>query len=202
MKSRWLVNLVLLLLVAGIVTFLYLRPQSQEQGQKSYEISTHKLADFSRIRVEFPAKAPAVFEKIDGHWRIVEPYGARADLMSMQRMLSIVAAQSSVKFPGTDLARFGLDKPKLRLKLDDEEFLFGTYNPVTSEQYVAYKDGVYLVSPAYAENASIQIEDLIDKNPLTPTFPIWSNGKTSGLTSIWTMATGKRHRTISSLPRI
>ncbi|HYG12825.1 MAG TPA: DUF4340 domain-containing protein, partial [Methylophilaceae bacterium] len=142
MKSRWLVNLVLLLLVAGIVTFLYLRPQSQEQGQKSYEISTHKLADFSRIRVEFPAKAPAVFEKIDGHWRIVDPYGARADLMSMQRMLSIVAAQSPVKFPATDLARFGLDKPKLRLKLDEEEFLFGTYNPVTSEQYVAYKDGV------------------------------------------------------------
>ena len=88
MKSRWLVNLVLLLLVAGIVTFLYLRPQSQEQGQKSYEISTHKLADFSRIRVEFPAKAPAVFEKIDGHWRIVEPYGARAVLMSMQRITS------------------------------------------------------------------------------------------------------------------
>ena len=169
MKSRWLVNLVLLLLVAGIVTFLYLRPQSQEQGQKSYEISTHKLADFSRIRVEFPAKAPAVFEKIDGHWRIVEPYGARADLMSIQRMLSIVAAQSPVKFPATDLARFGLDKPKLRLKLDDEEFLFGTYNPVTSEQYVAYKVGVYLLSPAYAENASIQIEELIDKDPLKPT---------------------------------
>lgn len=169
MKSRWLVNLVLLLLVAGIVTFLYVRPQPEEQGQKNHEVSTHKLADFSRIRVEFPAKAPVVFEKVDGYWRIAKPFSARADQMSIQRILSIVAATSQEKFPATDLARFGLDKPKLRLRLDDEEFLFGTYNPVSGEQYVAYQGAVYLLPPAYAESASIQIEELIDKNPLKPT---------------------------------
>lgn len=169
MKSRWLVNLVLLVLVAGIVTFLYLRPESVNQGQKNYEVSTHKLADFSRIRVEFPAKAPVVFEKVDGHWRLTEPYSARADLMSVQRILSIVAAKSQDKFPADDLARFGLDKPKLKLKLDGEEFLFGTYNPVTGEQYVAYNNAVYLLPPSYAESASIQVVELIDKSPLKPT---------------------------------
>lgn len=169
MKSRWLVNLVLLLLVAGIVAFLYLRPEPEGQGQKSYEISTHKLADFSRIRVEFPAKAPVAFEKTDGHWHITEPYRARADLMSVQRILAIVVASSSEKFPATDLARFGLDKPKLKLRLDDHEFLFGTYNPVSGEQYVAYQGSVYLLPTVYAENASIQVEELIDKNPLKPT---------------------------------
>lgn len=168
MKSRWLVNLALLLLVASIVAFLYLRPQSESQGPKSYEISAHKLADFSNIRVEFPAKAPVVFAKIDGHWHITEPYKARADLLSVQRILSIVAAKSQEKFPADDLARFGLDKPKLRLKLDGEEFLFGTYNPVSGEQYVAYNNAVYLLPTIYAESASIQTEELIDKNPLKP----------------------------------
>ena len=169
MKARWLVNLVLLLLVAGIVTFLYVRPQSEDTGQKSHALSTHKLADFSRIRVEFPTQAPAVFEKVDGYWHIVEPLSARADQMSIQRILSIVAAESQDKFPATELARFGLDKPKLKLVLDDEEFLFGTYNPVSGEQYVAHQDAVYLLSPVYAESASIQIVELIDKNPLKPT---------------------------------
>ena len=169
MKSRWLINLVLLLLVAALAAFLYFRPKQAVDSEQSHEVSSHKLADFSRIRVEFPAKAAVAFEKVDGHWRIVEPYSARADLMSIQRILSIVAATSKEKFLASDLARFGLDKPKLRLKLDDEEFLFGTYNPVSGEQYVAYKDSVYLLSPVYAENASIQVVELIDKNPLKPT---------------------------------
>ncbi|HEX5539585.1 MAG TPA: DUF4340 domain-containing protein [Methylophilaceae bacterium] len=169
MKSRWLVNLALLLLVAGIVAFLYLRPPPADNTPKSYPVSNLKLADFSKIRVEFPAKAPVVFEKIDGYWYITEPYKARADLMSVQRILSIVAASSQNKFPANDLAHFGLDKPKLRLKLDDQEFLFGTYNPVSGEQYVAYNNAVYLLPADYSQSASIQVAELIDKNPLKPT---------------------------------
>lgn len=169
MRARWLVNLVLLLLVAGIVSFLYLRPAPANKSQQSYELSTLKLSDFSTLRVEFPAKAPEVFEKIGGYWHIVQPYKARADQMSIQRILSIVAATTTEKFPATDLVRFGLDHPLLKLKMDNEEFLFGTFNPVSGEQYVAYKDAVYLLPTAYSESASIQVVELIDKNPLKPT---------------------------------
>lgn len=169
MRARWLVNLVLLLLVAGIVSFLYLRPAPENKAQKSYELSTLKLSDFSKLSVEFPAKAPVVFEKVDGYWRIAQPYKARADQMSIQRILSIVAATTTEKFPATDLVRFGLDHPVLKLKMNNEEFLFGTNNPVSGEQYVAYKDSVYLLSTTYSEAASIQVVELIDKNPLKPT---------------------------------
>ena len=169
MKSRWLVNLVLLVLIAGIVSFLYLRPKSVSEGQKTYEISALKLGDFSSLSVEFPAKAPVVFEKTDGYWHITQPYKARADQMSVHRILSIVAATTREKFPATDLARFGLDNPTLKLKMDNEEFLFGTFNPVTSEQYVAYKDAVYLLPATYSESAAVQVVELIDKSPMKPT---------------------------------
>jgi hypothetical protein len=169
MRARWLVNLVLLLLVAGIVSFLYLRPAPENKAQKSYELSTLKLSDFSKLSVEFPAKAPVVFEKIDGYWHIAQPYKARADQRSIQRILSIVAATTTEKFPATDLVRFGLDHPVLKLKMNNEEFLFGTLNPVSGEQYVAYKDSVYLLATTYSEAASIQVVELIDKNPLKPT---------------------------------
>lgn len=168
MRSRWLVNLVLLALVASIVAFLYLRPAPKEQGEKSYELSALKLADFNNISIEFPAKAPLTFEKIDGYWHIVQPYKARADQMAVQRMLSIVAATSNEKFPATDLARFGLDNPRLKLKLDNEEFLFGTFNPVSSDQYVAYKGSVYLLPSSYSDYASVQAVEFIDKAPLKP----------------------------------
>ena len=168
MRSRWIVNLVLLLLVAGIVAFLYLKPQEQEEQAATYEVSSLKLADFNKLSLEFPAKAPVTFEKRDGFWYLVQPYSARADQVTVQRIVSIVAATSREKFSAADPARFGLDNPRLKIKLNDEEFIFGLYNPVTAEQYVAYKDGVYLLSGLYAETASTQLLEMLDKSPLKP----------------------------------
>ena len=168
MKKRWLTNLVLLLLVAGIAVFLYFSPQEEVQTEQSYDLSSLKLGDFSSVRVEFPAKAPVVFEKRDGYWYMVKPHEARADQPSVQRILSLIAATSAEKFPADNLSQFGLDNPDVKVKLDNEEFLFGIYNPVSGRQYVAYKDAVYLVDPIYSESASIQTIELVSKHPFKP----------------------------------
>ncbi|HYD32943.1 MAG TPA: DUF4340 domain-containing protein [Methylophilaceae bacterium] len=168
MKKRWLINLVLLLLVAAIAIFLYARPKQEQQTEKSYELSTLKLGDFSSLRVEFPSKAPVTFEKKDGYWYMQQPYQARADQAMVQRILSIVAATSKEKFPVSDLSQFGLDNPALKVKMGNEEFLFGTYNPVSGEQYVAYKDAIYMVEPLYSESAATQPIELISKHPFKP----------------------------------
>ncbi|SNR93417.1 protein of unknown function [Methylobacillus rhizosphaerae] len=168
MRARWLINLVLLLLVAGVGAFLYLNPQHEQEAPPSYEVSTLKLADFDRLSIEFPAKAAVVLEKIDGFWRLAQPYSARADQQTVQRLVSIVAAKSSEKFPANDAARFGMDNPRLKIKLNNEEFIFGIYNPVTGEQYVAYKDAVYLLSGLYSETAATQLVEMLDKSPLKP----------------------------------
>ena len=149
----WAFILEKLVLIVGIVAFLYLRPQKGEGDTPSYEVSTLKMSDFNRVSIEFPTKAPVAFEKIDGYWHLVQPYKARAEQRMVQGVLSIIAGTTIHKFPADDLARFGLDTPKLKVKLNDEEFLFGTYNTLTSEQYVAYKDAVYLLPVSYAEAA-------------------------------------------------
>ena len=171
MKKRWLLNLVMLALVAGLVAFLYLRPKASIDAPLQHEISNLKLADFIQVKVEFPAQTPTSFVKINGLWRMTSPYKTRADQISVQRILSIIAAKSLEKFPNTDLAKFGLDNPQLKLKLTkaagDEVFSFGTFNSVTEEQYVGYKDAVYLLPGSYAEAATTQAIELIDKTPLT-----------------------------------
>lgn len=169
MIKRWLINLGLLLLIAAIVTFLYLRPQPEVEGPRQQEISSLKLADISSVQIEFPARAPVSFEKIDGYWHLTQPYQTRADQPTVQRIMSIVAAASTEKFPADNLEKFGLDQPKLKLKLDEHEFLFGTYNPVSSEQYVAHQGAVYLLAPIYSETAATQVVEMIDKKPLKPT---------------------------------
>ena len=170
MKNRWLLNFLMLAVVAGLVTFLYLRPQANTDAAPQHEVSTLKLADFSSIKVEFPTKTPTSFEKIDGLWRMTAPHKTRANQLAVQRILSIIAAKSTEKFPINDLAKFGLDNPLLKLKLTNtagaQEFVFGTFNPVTEEQYVAFKDAIYLLPGSYAEQASTQPMELIDKIPL------------------------------------
>jgi hypothetical protein len=169
MKSRWLVNILLLLVVLGVGAFIKFRPQQETIKATSYEVSSLKLNAFKRIDVEFPAKASVAFEKVDGYWYIVKPYKARADQMLVMRILSLVAAKSAQKFKSTDLAQFGLDQPKLKLKFDNEEFSFGMFNPVTSEQYVAFNNQVYLLPVSYAESAQSPLEEYLDKTPFKPT---------------------------------
>ena len=150
MKKRWLLNLVMLAVVAGLVTFLYVRPKANNNVPAQHEVSALKLADFIGIEVVFPTQKSTSFEKAggktDGLWHMTSPYKTRADQISVQRILTIIAAKSTEKFTATDLAKYGLDNPQLRLKLNKaagpesgiEEFIFGTFNPVTEEQYVAY----------------------------------------------------------------
>lgn len=171
MKNRWLLNLVMLAVVVGLIAFLYMRPKVNTSEPSQQEVSSLKLADFTQVKVEFPTKTPTSFEKVDGLWRMTSPYKTRADQISVQRILAIIAAKSAEKFSANDLTKYGLDNPQLRLKLIDakgvEEFSFGTFNSVTEEQYVGYKDAVYLLSGIYGEAASTQPIELIDKMPLT-----------------------------------
>ncbi|HQS38089.1 MAG: hypothetical protein B7Y16_00710 [Methylotenera sp. 24-45-7] len=174
MKKRWLLNLILLAVVAGLVTFLYMRPKPETAKDSSYEVSSYKMAEFNTIKVEFPAKAALTFEKTDNFWYLTAPHKTRADQASVQRILSIIAATSREKLSASDLEKFGLHQPSLKLtlyrdKTNFEEFLFGTHSPLTDEQYVSHKDAVYLISNSYGEAASIQTLELIDKAPLKPT---------------------------------
>lgn len=174
MKKRWILNLIMLCVVAGLVAFLYLRPKQGVQQDDTYEISNFKLAEFNAVSVEFPTKAAVTFEKVNGLWRLTAPHKTRADQASVQRILSIIAAKSKEKITSTDLEKFGLNNPSVKLKLyrnqnNVEEFLFGTHNPVTDEQYVSHNNTIYLVSNGYSEAASTQVIELVDKAPLKPT---------------------------------
>jgi len=140
----------MLAIVAGLVSFLYLRPTEEVVDAEMYEVSQLKLAGIKAVKVEFPAKAPVIFEKVDDYWMMKAPNKQRADQLSVQRILSVIAAKSANKFPATDLAKYGLDQPLVRLTISyadkDAHFIYGTYNTVTDEQYVAYQDSVYLLS--------------------------------------------------------
>ncbi|CAM8414077.1 Domain of unknown function DUF4340 [Candidatus Methylopumilus universalis] len=170
MKNRWLINIILLVMVLSISLFLFLKPTKIKQT-KQFSISTFNLSDFDSIKIDFPSRASVILKKSTESWDMIEPVKGRADQFSVQKIISIVATSSSEKLPSNDLAKYGLDKPTMKLKLihkgQEEEFIFGTYNSVTEDQYLLYKENVYLISGSYSEAAATQPIELIDKLPLT-----------------------------------
>lgn len=168
MRARWLLNLFLLLLVAGIALFLYLRPEKAETGPAKHALSALRPEAISRISIEQPARAPVQLEKREGHWYLAQPYQARASAVLAGQILNLLYATSTDKFPAADLARFGLDQPLLKLKLGSEEFSFGTVNPVSNLQYVAHNNAVYLITTGFAELATTQVAEMLDKSLLGP----------------------------------
>lgn len=179
MKNRWVINVVLLLLVAGLAAFLYFRPKAEVQGLTEFEVSNYKLAEFNQVQLDFPARTQVAFTKESDYWHLAAPFQARADQTSVHRILSIIAAKTTTKitpkngqvFDTEEMAKYGLDQPAIRLHLirdgnNQEEFLFGTFNPVNDEQYVAHRQAVYLLPVTYSEAASTQVIELVDKKPL------------------------------------
>ncbi len=183
MQKRWLINLVLLLIVAGLVAFVYLRPQATIEQNEQFEVSAYKLAEFDQIQIDFPAKAPVNFKKVDEHWRMTAPHNARADRRSVLQILSLVAARTEVRilpeggqahFSQATLEKYGLVKPNIKLSLirpdeSSESFLFGNHNPITEEQYIAHNHAIFLLPVNYAEVTGSQTIELISKAPLAMT---------------------------------
>ena len=170
MKSRWLINIGLLLIV--LVTLLYSWTISQKEPVESsrFELTKFKLSDFNEVKIDFPSKISTHFKIIDSDWVMLSPYKARADEFYVYRILSLLAASSLEKLSADNLSKYGLDQPDLKITFLGESLneviLFGTYNPINEDQYVLYKDNVYLISGGYSETASFMPVELIDKNPI------------------------------------
>lgn len=147
MKPRILLNLALAALVAVLILLVWLKPKPMTQTQ--FKLSNLASASVNRIVLDKPGQPEIVLQKTPAGWLLSAPFQARAEGPAVERLLEILAASSLQRFPATDLGRFQLDTPLLRLTLNDQEFSFGTQNTLTGEVYVATNGGVHPVAPSY-----------------------------------------------------
>ena len=174
MTNRWVTNLILLiaLLGASIVAFQTLK--EEPEIIKGIEVTSFKLSDFDEIELNFPSKAKVHFKFVNDHWKILSPVKGRANELYIYQLLSILASKSPEKLKSDDLEKYGLDQPKLKLfflnkeKMLKEEFVFGTYNPISENQYIKYKDDIFIVNGLFSETASYVPIEFIDKRPIAP----------------------------------
>ena len=147
MTRAAVINIALALLVGGLALFLYFRPEPGVAPE--LVLSTLDPDRVTRVRVERGESITAL-EKRAGSWYLAEPYPARADAFRTRQLLDLLNAKASRKLPATDLARFDLDHPAVRIVFDDQPIAFGTVNEMSNEQYVQAGDGVYLIPLRHA----------------------------------------------------
>jgi hypothetical protein len=148
MKLGWVVNALLLIGVLGLGAYAW--HKDRQPKEPGYKLSALRVAGVKKIEVA-PRGAPGyTLEKRGETWFLIAPIEARAEQSQVQRMLGLLSAASKEKLAATDLKRFDLDPPALKVSMDGQSFSFGGTNPLSQEQYVGTGDGVYLVSAYYA----------------------------------------------------
>ncbi|HET7159489.1 MAG TPA: DUF4340 domain-containing protein [Burkholderiales bacterium] len=167
----WISLAGLLIVVAALAAWLYYKPKPE--SKTTHALSTLKPAAVKRVQLErvSTATAPATsiaLERVDDAWRVTAPWLARADTFQVERLLSILQAHSNVRYPATDVARFGLDRPIAMLTADDQTFAFGAFNNTTREQYVMTRNEVYLVAPAYGAALPRNADALLARQLFAP----------------------------------
>ncbi|HYN27973.1 MAG TPA: DUF4340 domain-containing protein [Burkholderiales bacterium] len=164
MKSKVLVNLVLVLLLTGLVLYAFFRPK--ERPDPGIRLTQLKRDDITRITVERRGSPTIQLQKRDGGWRISAPLQTRADPIQVDRLTDIVTATAKHKLPPGDPGGYELDPPQVKLTLNDQAFAFGRINDVTYEQYVATAGQVYLVAPFHGYGIPIDITKLVSRKLL------------------------------------
>lgn len=151
-------NLIMFATIAGLVVFLYFKPQSQDNQE--YSIASGTVETVQNISI-IRQQQEIALKRLNTHWQLIKPVQAQADEKEVTELLQILTAISHQRFPLVDLERFGLDQPNVRLYLDDEYFGFGGFAPTNQRQYVLTSDHVYLISPRYALALPASADDLI-----------------------------------------
>lgn len=161
MKSRLLVNLGLLALIAILATVAIVKP-----GKKEVELSPLLAVDPQGLtRVTLQNKETLVFEKQDGQWRLTGPFAAPVNQVRVGQLLDVAKAPSEANYPlkPDEAGQFGLDAPQAVLTLGDKTLQFGGTDPIKMRRYVRLGDTLHLVEDNFFHHLTAAATDYVDK---------------------------------------
>src|SRR4030065_622571 len=139
MKSRWLLNIGLALLVGVLILLVLYRPGTGQEAQGT-PLTAIPADTIQRIKLVRPKQPEIVLEKIGEHWQLHAPRKARANSFRVNELLSLAAMRVDTRFPAThaELGKYGRDQPLAMLFLNDAEIRFGGMHPLDNQLYVLH----------------------------------------------------------------
>jgi hypothetical protein len=153
MKSRWIINLLLLVAIAILGVIAHFEP-GIETPQENPAITSLKQADIHRIHINRPIRTDVVLvRQADGQWLLERTTPLPADDFKV-RALTRLAEQKPVRtYPvaDMDLPALQLDPPYATAILNDTTVEFGNLEPIDDLRYVRVGNQVHLIPDSYLQ---------------------------------------------------
>ncbi len=145
MKSRLWLNLVLLVSIAVLAAFVYFKP-GIHKPKPSAILTKLQAADINSIKIERAGMPAVELARTGSGWQMTTPLKLRADQYLVKALLDSLHADVNSSFPAiqTNLGKYGLDPPRLRLWLNSTEFDFGDTEPIHNNRYVRTGEQIHL----------------------------------------------------------
>lgn len=170
-------TLILALIFAGLAGYIYfVEIDKAAEEAKKKTLFTFDTEAVTAVALVYPDRTIEV-KRADGKWRLTQPVDDLADEPTVTNLVKAIAeceVKSTLDDVPADLAPFGLDKPKVEVKvtLKDRELpaiKVGKNTPVGFSTYIQRADEpkVHLTNAAFASGTDKQAKDLRDKQILT-----------------------------------
>lgn len=159
--SRAVLNLVLLVIIAGLGIGIWL---SQEKEDKGPPLTALARDSIQSIEVAHPGKDAIRLEKQDGEWFLTAPVQATADKFEVNGILALVDLELQTRFDeAVELEALELSPPVYTVTLDQTEIRIGGKEPIQHRRYVAVGDTVGLVSDPPSAALDADYSDLVSR---------------------------------------
>lgn len=167
MKSRLLVNALLLLLIAVIGFFAI------STGNKSKEtitvLSNIEISSITKINIRHNERVVNI-EKTPTQWQLTAPLKIPANDFRINTILKLLNTESHAKYVANtlDLNKFGLVNPATSITFNDHTIGFGIANPINNYRYAKINNEVHMIDDHYYPLISSQIGTLVARTLLPP----------------------------------
>ncbi len=165
MRSRWILNLVLILVLAALA---WAMRHELAVTRASPTLAGSGAAEPHLIEIAREGEPTIALERLVSGWRMRSPWDIDADPDRVAALLAIRDAPllRSVPAQAAALEELGLDPVKLRLRLDTTDIAMGGLDPIEHWRYAASDDLVHLIPDRFQHLLIAPPLDYVARMPL------------------------------------
>jgi len=153
MKSRWIINILLLVAIGALSLVAHFMPGTDEQPD-TVPITSLSKDQLRRIHINRPIREDLVLLKnAAGNWDIDRTPALPADRLQMNALLNLAEQPAVRSYPAADLelSQLQLDPPYATVFLNDTAVELGNLDPIEGLRYVRIADRVHLIPDNYIQ---------------------------------------------------
>ena len=151
-RKRLLMNLCLLVLVAGLGWMAYQQVKNDNKGVDT--LYSEAIGDtMNEIRISVPGQPEIVLSAEGDDWFITQPIQAKANPKSLRHLLTLMAEPilKTYEVEGKTLETYELGAKAIRVNFNGIEYALGKLNPLNRQRYILLENKILMANEVVYE---------------------------------------------------